>query len=102
MSSVLYSRGVNSQGNNPLRNEINRVIALNTILERRVSELERRLDNQKLNPVVGPPGPAGPQGPAGTQGPAGPQGPAGTQGPAGPQGPAGTQGPVGPKGDSAT
>jgi hypothetical protein len=78
MSSVLYSRGVNSQNNNPLKVEINRVIALNTILEKRVSTLERELVNLSSKAAA-----AGPTGPAGPVGPTGPAGPAGASGPAG-------------------
>ena len=79
MSSVLYSRGVNSQNNNPLKVEINRVIALNTVLEKRVSTLERELVNLSSKAAA-----AGPPGPAGAVGPTGPAGPAGAVGPAGP------------------
>ena len=78
MSSVLYSRGVNSQNNNPLKAEINRVIALNSVLEKRVSMLERELVNLSTKGgAVGPAGPAGPTGPAGPAGVPGPVGPAG-------------------------
>lgn len=99
MSSVLFGRGVNSQNNNPLRNEINRVIALNTVLERRVSTLERELANSASRPaaaaVPGPPGPRGERGPQGERGERGPQG---ERGEAGERGPKGDQG---DKGDSA-
>jgi hypothetical protein len=81
MSSVLYSRGVNSQNNNPLKVEINRVIALNTVLEKRVSTLERELVNLTSKPAST--GPTGPAGPAGVAGPTGPAGPAGASGPVG-------------------
>ena len=47
MSSVLYSRGVNSQGNNPLRNEMNRIIGLTVGLESRIKVLERELAQLK-------------------------------------------------------
>jgi hypothetical protein len=80
MSSVLYSRGVNSQNNNPLRNEINRVIALNSALERRVMALEREVVNLSMKQVAGPPGPAGPTGPAGPAGPRGEKGDKGDPG----------------------
>ena len=81
MSAGLYSRGVNSQNNNPLKVEINRVIALNTILEKRVSTLERELVN--LSSQAAAAGPTGPAGPVGAVGPTGPAGPAGASGPAG-------------------
>jgi len=100
MSSVLYSRGVNSQGVNPLRNEMNRIIGLTVGLESRIKVLERELAQAKS--TVGPAGPAGvagPVGPAGVAGPVGPAGPAGAVGPAGVAGPAGAAGPAGPKGD---
>jgi len=78
MSSVLYSRGVNSQGSNPLRNEMNRIIGLTVTLENRINLLERELEMAKKALASG--GPAGPPGPVG---PAGPVGPKGDTGPAG-------------------
>jgi len=86
MSSVLYSRGVNSQNNNPLRTEIQRVIALNTTLERRVNTLERELANFAAKGAVGP---AGPRGEKGDKGDRGEKGDTGAAGPAGAVGPAG-------------
>ena len=80
MSSVLYSRGVNSQGVNPLRNEMNRIIGLTVALESRIKVLERELAQAKATP-----GPTGPPGPAGPAGPDGPKGPKGDAGPAGPK-----------------
>lgn len=75
MSSVLYSRGVNSQNNNPLRNEMNRIIGLTVGLESRIKALERELAQVKsLATVPGPAGPPGPPGPVGAVGPAGPPG----------------------------
>ena len=74
MSSVLYSRGVNSQNNNPLRNEINRVIALNTALERRIMALEREVANLSTKQIAGPPGPQGPRGEKGEKGDKGDKG----------------------------
>jgi len=102
MSSVLFGRGVNSQGNNPLRNEINRVIALNTVLERRVSTLERELANTASRPapaVAGPPGPRGERGERGEVGAKGDRGEAGAKGEQGERGPQGERGEVGAKGD---
>lgn len=81
MSSVLYSRGVNSQGNNPLRNEMNRIIGLTVGLESRIKVLERELAQLKSSGAS-----QGPPGPQGAVGPAGPQGPQGAVGPVGPQG----------------
>ena len=80
MSSVLYSRGVNSQGVNPLRNEMNRILGLTVALESRIKVLERELAQAKATP-----GPTGPPGPAGPAGPDGPKGPKGDAGPAGPK-----------------
>jgi hypothetical protein len=84
MSSVLYSRGTNSQATNPLRNEMNRIIGLTVGLESRIKVLERELAQVKA--VSSAPGPAGPVGPVGPVGPAGPPGPAGPEGPRGPAG----------------
>jgi hypothetical protein len=98
MSSVLYARGVNSQGNNPLRNEINRVIALNTVLERRVATLERELANSSSKAAVA--GPAGPAGPRGERGPQGERGERGEAGARGEQGMRGEKGDRGDKGDT--
>ena len=57
MSSILFSRGVNSQGGNPLHTEINRLNA-------RIAALEKKL--LELGPgAVGPAGPAGPKGSVG-------------------------------------
>lgn len=78
MSSVLYSRGVNSQNNNPLRNEINRVIGLNSTLERRVMALEREIVNLATKQVAGPTGPAGPRGEKGEKGDKGDKGDTGS------------------------
>ena len=83
MSSVLYSRGVNSQNNNPLRTEINRVIALNSTLERRVNTLERELANFVAKGAVGPAGPRGEKGDKGDRGEKGEKGDTGAAGPAG-------------------
>jgi hypothetical protein len=83
MSSVLYSRGVNSQNNNPLRTEIQRVIALNTTLERRVNTLERELANFVARAAVGPAGPRGEKGDKGDKGDRGEKGDTGPAGPAG-------------------
>jgi hypothetical protein len=80
MSSVLYSRGVNSQNNNPLRTEIQRVIALNTTLERRVNTLERELANFVAKGAVGPAGPRGEKGDKGDRGEKGDTGPVGPAG----------------------
>jgi hypothetical protein len=95
MTSTLFSRGVNSQGGNPLRTEMDR-------LTRKITELERRIEEATTRPVVsGPPGPAGPQGPQGPEGPAGPTGPAGPAGLDGADGAPGApggQGPAGPAG----
>ena len=86
MSSVLYSRGVNSQGVNPLRNEMNRIIGLTVALESRIKVLERELAQAKATPgPVGPQGPAGPQGPKGDTGSEGQKGPKGDKGDAGPK-----------------
>ena len=63
MSSVLYSRGTNSQATNPLRNEMNRIIGLTVGLESRIKVLERELAQVKA--VSSAPGPAGPVGPVG-------------------------------------
>jgi hypothetical protein len=82
MSSVLFSRGVNTQPGNPVRGEINR-------LYNRIDELEKKLaalEKGKTTTVAGPPGPAGPEGPRGAQGPEGPRGADGAQGPEGPTG----------------
>jgi hypothetical protein len=92
MSSVLYSRGVNSQGSNPLRIEMNRIISLTVALESRIKVLERELEAVKT---------AGTQGPKGDAGPAGPMGPPGPAGAVGQQGPQGAMGPVGPQGPPA-
>ena len=95
MTSTLFSRGVNSQGGNPLRSEMDR-------MTRRITELERRLEEAAARPVVS--GPAGPQGLQGLQGvegptgPAGPAGPAGLDGADGAPGAPGGQGPAGPAG----
>ena len=98
MSSVLYSRGVNSQGVNPLRNEMNRIIGLTVALESRIKVLERELAQAKATPgPQGPAGVAGPAGPAGPQGPAGPEGQKGQKGDAGPEGQKGQKGDAGPK-----
>ena len=85
MSSVLYSRGVNSQGSNPLRTEMNRIISLTVALESRIKVLERDIDTLKSS--GGAQGPKGDAGPPGTQGIPGPQGAVGPQGPQGPAGP---------------
>jgi hypothetical protein len=81
MSSVLYSRGTNSQSTNPLRTEMNRIIGLTVALESRIKVLERELSQVKTASAV--PGPAGPPGPVGPAGPEGPVGPPGPVGPAG-------------------
>jgi len=87
MSSVLYSRGVNSQGSNPLRTEMNRIISLTVALESRIKVLEREIESLKTSGgVQGPKGDAGPQGPQGVPGAQGPQGVPGAQGPQGPPG----------------
>ena len=88
MSSVLYSRGVNSQGSNPLRNEMNRIIGLTVALESRIKVLERELVNAKSAP-----GPKGDKGDNGEKG---------DKGERGPPGPAGAKGDKGDKGDKAT
>ena len=99
MSSVLYSRGVNSQGSNPLRTEMNRIISLTVALESRIKLLERELESLKTSGgAQGPKGDVGPQGPQGVPGAQGPQGPVGQQGPQGPVGQQGPQGPVGQQG----
>ena len=87
MSSVLYSRGTNSQSTNPLRTEMNRIIGLTVALESRIKVLERELASVKT--ASSAPGPAGPAGPVGPVGPVGPAGPAGPVGPEGPRGPPG-------------
>ena len=87
MSSVLYSRGVNSQGSNPLRIEMNRIISLTVGLESRIKVLERELETVKTAGSQGPKGDAGPQGLVGPQGVPGSQGSPGPVGPQGPQGP---------------
>ncbi len=78
MSSVLFNRGVNSQANNPLRAEINRVISLNSALERRVNFLERELENMRR--VGGTPGPKGDKGDRGDRGEKGEKGDKGDRG----------------------
>ncbi len=91
MTSTLYGRGVNSQGN-PLRTEMDRMM-------RRVEALERALAETATKPgAAGPPGPPGPVGPAGPTGPQGPAGVDGADGAPGAPGPAGPAGPPGPAG----
>ena len=92
MSSVLYSRGVNSQGNNPLRTEMNRIIGLTVVLESRITVLERELADAKkaLSAVAtagsgkGEKGDRGDRGDRGETGPRGEQGPKGDRGDQGP------------------
>lgn len=86
MSSVLYSRGVNSQGNNPLRNEMNRIIGLTVVLESRITVLERELADAKkaLSAVATAGGSKGEKGDRGETGPRGEQGPKGDRGEQGP------------------
>jgi len=82
MSSVLFARGVNSQANNPLRAEINRVIGLSTALEKRIVSLERELADVKSRSATA--GPRGEKGDTGATGPAGPKGDKGDKGDTGP------------------
>ena len=92
MTSTLYGRGVNSQGGNPLRAEMDRMV-------RRIADLEKRLSEMDAKPgTAGPPGPPGPPGPQGPEGPMGPQGPAGMNGADGADGAPGAAGPQGPQG----
>jgi len=88
MSSVLYSRGVNSQGNNPLRNEMNRIIGLTVVLESRITVLERELADAKkaLTAVASAGGGKGEKGDRGDRGDRGETGPRGEQGPKGDRG----------------
>lgn len=88
MSSVLYSRGVNSQGNNPLRNEMNRIIGLTVVLESRITVLERELADAKkaLSAVAAAGGGKGEKGDRGDRGDRGETGPRGEQGPKGDRG----------------
>jgi hypothetical protein len=90
MSSVLYSRGVNSQGNNPLRNEMNRIIGLTVVLESRITVLERELADAKkaLAAVATAGGGKGEKGDRGERGETGPRGEQGPKGDRGDQGPA--------------
>ncbi len=93
MTSTLYGRGVNSQGN-PLRAEMDRMM-------RRLEALEKAMVDTATKPgAVGPPGPAGPQGPPGPQGPAGVDGADGAPGAPGPAGPAGPAGKPGQPGQA--
>ena len=91
MTSTLFSRGVNSQGANPLRAEMDR-------LTRKITDLERRFDELSRKPAEVIMGPTGPAGGVGPTGPTGPAGPAGSDGADGAPGPAGPPGPVGPAG----
>jgi hypothetical protein len=88
MSSVLYSRGVNSQGSNPLRNEMNRIIGLTVVLESRITVLERELADAKkaLAAVASAGGGKGEKGDRGDRGDRGETGPRGEQGPKGDRG----------------
>ncbi len=67
MTSVLYSGGLNFQGNNPVRNEI-------VSLRNQIVELEKRLKKLEAGGggtatvVQGPPGPRGEKGEKGDKG----------------------------------
>ena len=99
MTSVLYARGVNSQNNNPLRNEINRVIGLLTASETRIATLEKQLAAlSKSGGLKGEKGDTGATGPAGEVGPAGPVGPKGDTGSRGEKGDIGDKGDRGDRG----
>jgi hypothetical protein len=88
MSSVLFARGVNTQRNNPLRNEMNRIIGILEASESRIHTLEKQLaELSKSGGMKGEKGDAGPMGPKGD---AGPMGPKGDVGPMGPKGEAGS------------
>lgn len=91
MTSTLFSRGVNSQGANPLRTEMDRLM-------RKITELERRFEEISKKPMDVVAGPVGPVGPAGSAGSVGPAGPAGSDGADGAPGSAGPPGPAGPAG----
>jgi hypothetical protein len=96
MSSVLYSRGVNSQGNNPLRTEMNRIIGLTVVLESRITVLERELTDAKkaLAAVASAGGGKGEKGDKGDRGDRGDRGETGPRGEQGPKGDRGDQGPA--------
>lgn len=74
MSSVLNLSGLNFQGGNPVRRELQQ-------LRSELNELKKQIASGAASSpatvVAGPPGPAGPAGPAGPGGPTGPAGPAG-------------------------